>query len=262
MSCLPSDALSHFEQREQELLALNAQLDQKRVNAVAQASDAVRNAESSSLHSRVLRKVEDSAADEAPASASSQLFTSESAEARPILAAAAAAVPVSRPSSSSATADGGDALHATIRFQNARIMALQEELDKTLAELSARDGEAQQLRQEAKQGSEELKRLQKTGASAEQTQEKLKKQATTVEAKCKDLEAERTVLQQEKDQLEVRVRKLETDTSSKDARLTRLQEDCDKYKASSKEAHHQDKDRAASDRRETERLTSEAGCRL
>merc|ERR1712232_310280 len=31
---------------------------------------------------------------------------------------------------------GGDALHTTIRFQNARIIALQDELDKTIAELA------------------------------------------------------------------------------------------------------------------------------
>eukprot|EP00441_Pelagodinium_beii_P023588 CAMPEP_0197661922 /NCGR_PEP_ID=MMETSP1338-20131121/51752_1 /TAXON_ID=43686 ORGANISM="Pelagodinium beii, Strain RCC1491" /NCGR_SAMPLE_ID=MMETSP1338 /ASSEMBLY_ACC=CAM_ASM_000754 /LENGTH=313 /DNA_ID=CAMNT_0043239573 /DNA_START=25 /DNA_END=966 /DNA_ORIENTATION=- len=256
MSCLPSDALSHFEQREQELLALNAELEKKRAHAVEQASTAVRDAESSSLHSRALRPTEDAAP---PEKGASRPLT-DASDATPLLEAAAAAVPsASRPSSSSMAGGPGDgeALHTTIRFQNARIMALQEELDKSIAELSSKDSEVQVLKQENKQVTEELKRLQKMGALAEQSQEKLKKSFAAVESKCKDLETERSELLKERDQLDLKLRKSEAENSSKEARINRLTEDCEKHKAAAKDASHQDRDRASTDRRETDRLTSE-----
>jgi len=258
MSCLPSDALSHFEQREQELLALNAELEKKRAHAVEQASTAVRDAESSTLHRapRVAEEPEDF-----PPAKSSSLGQAhlQSSEAAPLPAAAAAAVPnMSRPSPGSLGGLGdGEALHTTIRLQNARISGLQEELDKAIAELSARDSEVQQLKQESKQVTEELKRLQKTSASAEQSQEKLKKSLAIAESKCKDLETERSELLKERDQLDLKLRKTEAENSSKEVRINRLTEECEKQKAAAKDASHQDRDRASTDRRETERLTSE-----
>jgi len=256
MSCLPSDALSHFEQREQELLALNAELEKKRAHAVEQASTAVRDAESSTLHRAPLRAAEEP--EDFPPAKSSSLGL-QTSEAAPLLAAAAAAVPnMSRPSSGALGGPGdGEALHTTIRLQNARISGLQEELDKAIAEVIARDSEAQQLKQENKQVTEELKRLQKTGASAEQSQEKLKKSLAIAESKCKDLETERSELLKERDQLDLKLRKSEAENSSKEARINRLTEECEKQKAAVKDASHQDRDRASTDRRETERLTSE-----
>lgn len=259
MSCLPPDALLHFEQREQDLLKRNAELDKKRVQAVDKASSAVRDAESSSLHSRTLQQGSEPAGSEPGAQQAEPKLSlhGPSAEAAPILAAAAAAVP-SRPSSSYVEADGGgEALHTTIRLQNARIMALQEELDKTIKELAARDDETHQLRQESKQAAEEIKRMQKSNASSEQCQDKNKKQLASLEGKCKELEAERSELLKEKDQLDLKLRKIDAENSSKEARINRLVEESEKLKASVKEAGHQDRDRASTDRREVDRLTSE-----
>eukprot|EP00933_Yihiella_yeosuensis_P046646 TRINITY_DN42224_c0_g1_i1.p1 TRINITY_DN42224_c0_g1~~TRINITY_DN42224_c0_g1_i1.p1 ORF type:complete len:353 (+),score=67.11 TRINITY_DN42224_c0_g1_i1:77-1060(+) len=270
MSCLPSDALSHFEQREQELLALNAELDKKRSKVVAEASSAVREAaETSSIHSRSLRQTEELSrsadADVSQPSLSSQLRVGSGSpddlERDRVLQAAAGALPTGHssssrpPSSDGAVGDG--TLHATIRFQNARIMALQQELDRTIAELSSRDSEVQQLRQESKQATEEVKKLQKQGSTAEQSQDKLKKQLASSETTAKELERERSELVQDKEKLEIRLKKSEAECSSKEARIVRLTEECEKYKASFKEATGQDRDRANSDRRETERLTSE-----
>ena len=39
MSCLPRDTFSHFEQREQEILARDAEIDRKRVQAISQAHE-------------------------------------------------------------------------------------------------------------------------------------------------------------------------------------------------------------------------------
>lgn len=256
MSCLSSDALSHFEQREQELLALNAELDKKQAKVIAEASNAVREAESCTLRARPLRSSSGLHADDVQKQDQLPLQPASgySDDVKPVLAAVAASVSGSRPSSSQ---DGAESLHATIRFQNARILALQQELDKTIADLAARDTEVQQVRQENKQVSEEVKRLQKVGSAADQGQEKLRQQVAALETKCKDLERERSDLSKEKDQLEVRLRKSDADISSKEARINRLTEECEKYKVNFKEASNQDRDRATSERRETERLTSE-----
>lgn len=254
MSCLPPDALAHFEQREQELLKRNAELDKKRVQAVDKAASAVQDAESSSLHSRSLRQGGESEAQQAEPQL---LLHGPSAEAAPILAAAAAAVPL-RPSSSHGETDGsGEALHTTIRLQNARILALQEELDKTIKELAARDDQTHQLRQESKQAAEEIKRFQKSTASAEQGQDQNKKRLASLEVKCKELEVERSEMLKEKDQLDLKLRKIDAENSSKEARINRLVEESEKLKASVKEAGHQDRDRASTDRREVDRLTNE-----
>eukprot|EP00439_Symbiodinium_sp_Y106_P029706 s7350_g3.t1 len=177
-----------------------------------------------------------------------------------------------------------EALQTTIRVQNARILALQEELDRALSELSQRETEAQEARQESKQASEEAKRLQKTSTSLEQSQEKLKKQLANLETKAKDLEVERSELtkegigkdffkssrqtrnsgtqggfqqMQERDQLDLKLRKAEAECSSKEARLNRLMEESDKWKAAAATANVQDRDRVASDRKEVDRLTGE-----
>eukprot|EP00931_Biecheleriopsis_adriatica_P050413 TRINITY_DN29187_c0_g1_i1.p1 TRINITY_DN29187_c0_g1~~TRINITY_DN29187_c0_g1_i1.p1 ORF type:complete len:335 (+),score=115.83 TRINITY_DN29187_c0_g1_i1:60-1007(+) len=258
MSCLPADALSHFEQREQEILARNAELEKKSAQAIAQVSSAVREAESASLQSRSLEPAEVFSPLEAPEEPETRLRPQgEESEAAPLLAAAVAAVPTRPASGALASAGDGEALHATIRFQNARILALQEELDKAISELSKKDSEAQQLKQDGKQASEEMKRLQKTSTSAEQSQEKLKKQLASLESKCKDMEAERADLRKERDQLDLKLRKSEAENGSKEARIHRLVEDCEKHKASAKDASHQERDRVTLDRREVERLTNE-----
>merc|ERR1719424_2183020 len=78
---------------------------------------------------------------------------------------------------------GSEALHDTIRAQHLRIVALQEELSKTIAELAARSSEVQELRQEAKQATAEHHRLQKVHATAEQAQERDKRKMAELERK-------------------------------------------------------------------------------
>lgn len=188
-SCLPTAALSHFEQREQELLALNGELEQKKTQALSEASNAVRDAESSSLQGRPFRPpvIPDdgnpwggeaaqrrkpslespvagaplvSSLTERPGS--SQLLASSLPLSRPLTGASerpgsghlpSSSPPLSRPltgASAAGAGEGGEALHTTIRYQNSRIIALQEELDRARAEVSSRDAEMHQLRQDKK----------------------------------------------------------------------------------------------------------------
>eukprot|EP00928_Gymnodinium_smaydae_P019915 TRINITY_DN17677_c0_g1_i1.p1 TRINITY_DN17677_c0_g1~~TRINITY_DN17677_c0_g1_i1.p1 ORF type:complete len:317 (-),score=109.41 TRINITY_DN17677_c0_g1_i1:3-953(-) len=259
MSCLPSDAFSHFEKREQELLALDQKLEEKRAAVLAEASDAVRDAASSSLHSRVFKPpTEPEVA--AVASAASTEAVGAVARQSPPAAARPSSTGSGRLAGASLEQDGtsgSEALHTTIRFQNARIVALQEELDKTLSELSAREGEVKQLQRDLKQVTEERQKLQKSSASGEQSQEKARKQAQAAETKVADLEREVADLRKERDQSELQRKRAEADCSKQEAKLNRLAEECDKYKAQLKEHRSDDKDRAVADRRETDRLTSE-----
>ncbi|CAE7853220.1 Tex9 [Symbiodinium sp. KB8] len=118
MSCLPRETLNHFEQREQEILARNDEIERKRVQALDQACNAIREAESCTL--RPTRAEVSSAAAEA-ATVELTGHVCGDPEAVPILAAAlgAASEPV-------IGAVAEEALQTTIRVQNARILALQE----------------------------------------------------------------------------------------------------------------------------------------
>lgn len=257
MSCLPSDALSHFEQREQELLALNQELEQKRAHALSEASSAVRDVESSSLHSRVLHTAEAAVSQSVTSSLSAAPIQGQEPSPEAASAAALLAAAAPRPVSGGAADGGTEALHTTIRLQNARIIALQEELDKTIAELAARDGEVQQMRQEAKQATDEHRKLQKSNALAEQNQDRAKKQIAASDSKMQDLERERAELLKERDQLDVQKRKLEAECATKEARINRMTEECERYRSAAKDANTQDRDRPTAERRETDRLTTE-----
>jgi len=265
MSCLPTDALSHFEQREQELLALNQDLDQKRAKAIAEASGAVQQAETAA---------------NLPASSSSVGVFPVSPAASAMMEAVSASVPdvgyalapVAPEESSRASAlvaeamrrpldtddDGSNEhLHETIRSQHLRIVAMQEELSKTIAELAARNNEVHDLRQEAKQATAEQQRLQKLLANGEKTQEHEKRKSTEIDRKHQEALRELSEFAKERDQLDVQKRKLEAEVVSKDARINRLSEECDRYKTAAKDIGSQDRDRAVSDRREMDRLQSE-----
>jgi chromosome segregation ATPase len=249
MSCLPTDAFKHFEQREQELRALNEELDQKRARAVAEASGAVQNAE------LIVQRGELQCADTSAVSSSTELINDavQRTPSRP----SSGLRP--RPSSASRGSEAGatDALHETIRTQHLRIVALQDELSKTIKELAAKNNEVQQLQQDAKQAATEKDRLQKMNSSSEQAQERDKKKLTESDRKMEELQRERSELAKERDQLDVRRRKLEAEVVSKDARINRLTEECERYKTAARDIGTQDRDRAVSDKRETDRLTSE-----
>jgi len=265
MSCLPTDALSHFEQREKDLLALNQNLEARRGQAVTDASSAAQGA---------------AAAAEA---ATPGYFARQALAADPLVSPALASS--SRPPSglgrspsgglgggggslmgaaAPAAADfafaggsGFEALHTTIRFQNARIVALQEELDRTIRELSTRDGEMQGLRSDVKREQDEVSKMQKAAAGFDKEKEALKKQLADAESKIKSLEQEKGDLLKEKTQFDIQTRRVEADSSAKEARLNRLQEENEKYKVALKDSGSQDRDRAVQDRRETERLQTE-----
>lgn len=255
MSCLSNDALSHFEQREQQLLALNQELEQKRARAVAEASGAIQQAETTAYEGlRDRRRTPDAtpyAASAQPVADVASLASPEAAAANALLAKA---VPRGGIDGESSTTE---ALHETIRSQHLRIVALQEELSKTISDLAAQNSEVQDLRQEVKQAAAENQRLQKANAASEQSQDRDKKRMAELDRKLQDAGREVSDLVRERDQLDVQKRKLEAEVVSKDARINRLTEECERYKKAAKDLGHQDRDRAVADRKETDRLQSE-----
>lgn len=253
MSCLDRDALSHFEKREQELLKLNQDLDQKRAKAVAEASGAVLQAETAVERHRIREDASASSAAVLPVPPLQSVPVTGSAEAALAKALVAGAVP--RPSDGGAHAT--EALHETIHAQHLRILALQEELNKTISELAAANSGVQEMRQEAKQAAAEHQRLQKAHSNLEQSQDRDKKKMAELDKKCQETLREMSELAKERDQLSVQKRKLEAEVTSKDTRIDRLTEECDRYKTAAKEIGTQDRDRAVADRKETDRLQGE-----
>lgn len=280
-SCLPSSALSHFEQREQELLALNQELEQKCAKAAAQASGALQEAENAVDRHRPVQDAQDAAmyrsmheyaAVEAPSFPSTVPMSispsridegnlREFAPIDPPTASAEAALAskiVNGSIPKQAYTDAAtEELHVTIRSQHLRIVALQEELSKNLADLAARNSEVHDAKQEAKQATSELERLRKVLANHEQTQEREKRKFMESDRKHQDATRELSELAKERDQLDVQKRKLDAEVASKDARINRLTEECERYKTAAKDLGNQDRDRAVADRRETDRLQGE-----
>lgn len=256
MSCLPNDALSHFERREQELVALNYELEQKRAKAVAEASGAVLNAATAvDRHSAASYDGGLHAACASFATAEPSMGeATTTAYAEAALANALVSGAVHSPSDRDS---GSEALHETIRSQHLRIIALQDELSNTIGELAVRNSVVHELRQECKQAASEQQRLQKVVGNAEQMQEREKKTNAELDRKHHDSKCELADLAKERDQLDVQKRKLEAEVVSKDARINRLTEECERYKTAAKDLGSQDRDRAVSDRRETDRLQGE-----
>mmetsp|Transcript_36828 Transcript_36828/g.98054 ORF Transcript_36828/g.98054 Transcript_36828/m.98054 type:complete len:316 (-) Transcript_36828:237-1184(-) len=258
MSCLPSNALSHFEQREQELLALNQALDAKRAHAVSEASLAVTSASAASQQLRPLRSTLEPGAAAGPcdvdAVSTPRGTRTASPRSSPRAASPKPSLPPLLPAADNTFAES---LMTTVRMKDARISSLQEELSRTADEVTSRSVEVERLKVELKRAVEENKRLQKVEASSDHSREKSGKQTAELEAKVRDLEAQNAELLRERDQLEVQRRKTTSDINTKDARINRLSEEVEKHKGALKESKSQDKDRGNADRKETERLTVE-----
>eukprot|EP00392_Amoebophrya_sp_AT5.2_P008615 g8643.t1 len=275
-SCLPVDAFSHFQQREAQLLQYNEQLEKEKNLAISKAQAAMRDVENldfknyqpSFLKSKAAEGMMDSAA---PNFSDPKLGAQRRAEREaeelglvppqplqtvkeppaPLVAdlqpQIAAKTKLVHPI---ASANEVETLQNTIRFQKARIIALQEELDKSIKQLTNRDGDNAQLKADNKALTDENKRLSRQHVVGEGHQEKLKKTVALLEQKIKDFEKDLGEARKENDQLSVLSRKQEQDIHSKDARVNRLLEDCERYRVSLKELKSHDQSKVQSDRRE------------
>jgi len=148
-------------------------------------------------------------------------------------------------------------MHTTVRFQKARIVALQEELDIAVAKLCEREKERGEVDKELKSTLEENKKLQRASQNSTIVQEKLRKQAGQLELKLEDTENQNRELKKQIEILSQSLKKNEADHKTKDARLIRVTEDMERYKSSAKELKSSERDRQTGDRKETDRLLHE-----
>ncbi|CAD7940543.1 unnamed protein product [Amoebophrya sp. A120] len=278
-SCLPSDAFSHFQQREAQLLQYNEELEREKNRAISKAQEAMRDVENldfknyqpSFLKSKAMQPLIDATSGDYHLT-DPALSHARNAEAEPapvplqtVKEPPPPAVADLQPAIATktklvhpmASANEVETLQNTIRFQKARIIALQEELDKGIKQLTQRDGDNNQLRADNKALTEENKRLSRQHVIAEGHQDKLKKTVALLEQKIRDFEKDLGDARKENDQLSLQSRKQEQDINSKEARVNRLLEDCERYRTSLRELRSQDQDKTKSDRKELDRLLAE-----
>ncbi|CAD7971497.1 unnamed protein product [Amoebophrya sp. A25] len=275
-SCLPSDAFQHFQQREAQLLQYNQELEKEKEAAITKAQEAMRDVENLDFknyqpsflrNTGVQPLIQESSIDlsDAAMSHARRFPEASAAPLKTLKDPAPPQVADLQPTISTktklahpaASANEVETLQNTIRFQKARIIALQEELDKNIKQLTQRDGDNNQLKQDNKALTEENRRLSRQHVIGEGHQDKLKKTIALLEHKIKDFEKDLTEARKENDQLSLTARKQEQEISSKDARVNRLIEDCERYRTSMKDLKSQDQDKVKSDRKELDRLLAD-----
>jgi len=150
-----------------------------------------------------------------------------------------------------------DELQTAVRSQKTRMLALQQELNHRVQELTQCKQELADMHSALKVAQDEVKKLRSGASSMENEKTRLETTKKSQEEKIKALEQEVVERKRENDALGEKYRRSEKDSQAKDARLHRLLEEVERYKASLKEARAGDKDRDAGARKETERLQAE-----
>lgn len=277
-SCLPSDAFRHFSVREQQLLQYNEELEKEKNKALEKAHEAMRDVENldfknyqpSFLKNENLQPLI-RAAQEGNVNITDTHIGPKEEEGNILLPTQAVQDPLppsvadlqpriatrTKVAHPVASANEVETLQNTIRFQKARIIVLQEELDKSIKQLTLRDGDNAQLRQDNKTLTEENKKLMRSLQVAEGHNEKLKKNIGLLEQRIKEFEKDITDARKENDTLSLQVRKQEQDINSKQGRVNRLIEDAERYRSTVKELKSKDQDQLKTDRKEQDRLLAE-----
>lgn len=261
-SCLPSDTFAYFQARELQLLAVDKELDRKKDSAILAATKASASAIDHEWKGPVSHHVAPALSSTAAPDCHPAFDANASSSSVP-QAFLGANAPNQAPAQSTYSSHVGlgnndsEAMHTTVRFQKARIVALQEELDIAVAKLCEKEKERGEVDKELKSTLEENKKLQRASQNSTVVQEKLRKQAGQLELKLEETENQNREL---KKQIEIQsqsLKKYEADSKTKDARLIRVTEDMERYKSSAKELKSSERERQTGDRKETDRLLHE-----
>ncbi|CEM33433.1 unnamed protein product [Vitrella brassicaformis CCMP3155] len=154
---------------------------------------------------------------------------------------------------------GGDVttLHATIRLQKARILSLQEELQRRTQELGTHRHELVSCQEEAKGLRDDVKKLQRQTQHLETNLEKNIKKNDDFSQRLSSTESMLADVRREKEQLRTQLRKADVEVGGKEKRLGRLQEELDKYRSQLRDKRTDDRERASADRQTVDRLMAE-----
>eukprot|EP00762_Andalucia_godoyi_P007330 ANDGO_01550.mRNA.1 hypothetical protein len=146
---------------------------------------------------------------------------------------------------------------AALRFQRARVAALQEQVTDLSRQLTERDDTVSSLRRNEKAMQEEVARLQKQVESFKSRQEKMENR---LEKEKEEEDKFKTLYLEEKkvrDKESRELKKIEQDMQSVQVRLQRALEEVDKYKTLLKDVRSQGKDITDTSKRQIEKLTAE-----
>lgn len=203
------DSNEYFRQREEELLRLNAKLEEQKQQVLKNADEALQTVSKRTPFTPL----------------TPSLNKPEPVPTEPTIAGI------------TLTASAGqlDNLQATVRYQKARVVALQEELDKVTRINRDREAEAATLRQELRIAQEENKKWLKKANSADTEIDKIAKKATNVESAMKQTDEELTDLRRQRDIDQAALKKIDAECKAKEVKLNRLIEENDRLKSSLKE---------------------------
>jgi chromosome segregation ATPase len=148
-----------------------------------------------------------------------------------------------------------ESLQATVKYQKARIAALQEELDRLHREGNEKEAEMASLRVAVRETTEEIKKLMKKLQTQEGEYDKTTKKKENLETKIKILEDEHSVLNKEKEQEANNVRKLEGVVRTNEVKMNRVLEENERLRTTVKEMKSNDKEKGNKD--EVEKLQND-----
>ncbi|KAF4682652.1 Testis expressed 9 [Perkinsus olseni] len=248
----------YFAAREQAMLAMEKELEERKSRALAEADQAMQRAKSQTTQalqrpsSRSFRSF-DQILEENKTVETNAVFPGKVTDRQK---------PQQRPSSANTTADVaiGDelaSLRGTIKFQKARIQALQEELNSAVKGASERGRELNELKEENKTLNEGNGKLTRRCGALEKENDKLLSKATKQEERAKGLDEELHEVKKDLEQLRIVHRKVEHESRAKDTRISRITEELEKAKAAVREARSKHKDETVHDKRETDRMLGE-----
>ena len=228
------DSSAYFARREHELLLLNMHLDEQKKKALSAAAAAVERSQSL-LQSEVKGpNPNDSFGMPSPTLIPDLTLRPHSSSALPGVTLAPSGQEL-------------ESLQATVRYQKARVVALQEELDRVVKAAQEREAETLLLRNEMKVAVDENRRLLKKLNGVESDLERMAKRSAGWETKMSLIEEE---LAEEKRQHEKDlgvVRRLEQEARAKEVKTTRLIEENERLKVTVREAKASERERGGLD---------------
>jgi len=233
------DSIAYFKRREEELVKLNAKLEEQKIAALQSAQEAVKVAQQdinikrtpfTPLSPANILKPEETTTPQEPTFPGVTLGASMSHL---------------------------ENMQSTVRYQKARVQSLQEELDKVTRTNRDRDAEMTALRQELRNVQEENKKWFKKANNADTDIDKIARKATNSESAMKQAEDELADLRRQRDLDQSVIKKIEAESKAKDVKLNRLLEENDRLKSSLREAKSTERDKVTVEKEVADKLTAD-----
>ncbi|KAJ3408865.1 Golgin sub A member 2 [Chytriomyces hyalinus] len=139
--------------------------------------------------------------------------------------------------------DEGIGLEATNRLLKAKLVVVQEEMEKIVKNQGIKDSAIAMLEEKLKFFDEERSKISKKMQTLQSQIEKVTKANVDLKAKNETLEAERGSLKKELDAISKSQKTVESDVNSKDLRLNRALEEVDKLKQALGKTNSDSKDK-------------------